>query len=148
MRRTLFYIAIIGCLFLLISVLPSCNRKPAYPQQIQVALESVMPNYEAEYDSIYIIPRRGCQSCTVTADKIVKHHINDTRSLFIFTDLLSRKVLRIEYGSANINRSNVFVDSEKQFRPQGYEEAAYPVLLIVQADGTLKFNYLLDCMPW
>lgn len=140
MKSSILYLSIL-CFISALCI--NCSRQDTYLQYIQRVCKDHVPNFENDYDSIFILPRIGCQSCKVQSDLIIKQRLDNTRNLYILTNLESKKLLKIEYGT-NLQRENIIIDNENNFYNPHYEESAYPVLLVKQKDGTLSFDYLLD----
>lgn len=122
----------------------SCHPNDAYIHYIQENLQKELPEFTEKYDSIFIIPRSGCNSCINKADAIILPRLRNKRNLYIFTNIPSKKMLRIQFGSRQLEQENVIVDTDKLYWRQQYKESAYPTLLLVNPDKTLKFNFLLD----
>lgn len=135
------------CLLISVLLLCSygCKRKVTYVDYIQDTLTEAYPNWSADYDSIFIVPRMGCNSCTNRADKIIKSRLKNERNLFILTNIQTKKLVNIEFGKENVSRDNVVMDTSNKYWKQRFVECAYPVLLVTNPDGTLDFKYLLDC---
>ncbi|MCM1450353.1 MAG: hypothetical protein NC082_08420 [Clostridiales bacterium] len=125
-------------------LIAGCNTDPGYKEYIQTGLSEIAPGYTEKYDSIFIVSRMGCNSCKNDADRIVKARLDNSRNLYIFTNLQSQKLLRIEYGKDRLQQPNVIVDKDSRFWKQRYVESAYPVLFTLSDDRELEFSYLLD----
>lgn len=132
-------------LFLLSYVLYSCS---VHSDSLQTYLNEQLEEYYAsafsDYSYIVIIPRKGCHACTMEADAFYKKNREDNRCLFIFTDLVSEKLLKIEVGYDNVCRKNVLVDKEGHFHSSQYADSEYPLLLTKKENGQFKCSYLLD----
>lgn len=135
---------IMGLIPVFCLVFSACQPKADYSTYIREKLEISHPQYYEDYDSIFIIPRVGCNSCKNDADKAVRKRLDKFRNLYIFTNINSKKLLIIEYGKETLGQTNVYVDSENNFYKPSFSESGYPTLLTVNADGSLKFHYLLD----
>lgn len=82
-------IMFIGLSLLLFSIL-GCKSEDTYQQFIFKNLRQY-PDFNVElFDSIFIIPRLGCNSCTKQADQIIKNKFNNLDNLFIFTNIQSK----------------------------------------------------------
>lgn len=131
-------------LFLLVGTLHSCLTQP---DTLQTYLNKQLDKYCAsilsEYSYIVIIPRKGCHACTVEADTFFKEH-KDDKCLFIFTNLISEKLLKIEIGYNNVNLKNVLVDKDGHFHSSQYADSDYPLLLTKDKDGQFQCSFLLD----
>lgn len=122
-----------------------CKRKVTYIDYIQDVLSESYPSWSVDYDSIFIVPRMGCNSCTNRADKIIKSRFTNDRNLFIFTNIQTKKLVNIEFGKETVARNNVVMDTSNKYWKQRFVECAYPILLVTKPDGTVDFKYLLDC---
>ena len=117
----------------------------SYTGYVESALKSGVPGYQ-KYDTVFIITRRGCNSCTNQADRIFKSRGNNKQNLFIFTNLESEKRLRIELGRERLEQDNVLVDTDKRFWSNKFTEAQYPTALIRNDKGQYEFKYMLDIL--
>lgn len=138
----------VGKLFIYASFLSSfllcgCSR-PDYADFIEESLNKNNPDFRNLFDTIVIIPRLGCNSCTRDADRYYRLHKESSDIMFIFTNLQSKKMLRIENGSDIESRSNVYIDEGRSFWSPEYEESEYPTILTRDAGGHLTYEYLLE----
>lgn len=138
--KTLLY----GLLILPAFIAMSCTDN-SYTGFVESALRAEVPGYE-KYDTIFIITRRGCNSCTNQADRIFKTRGGNKQNLFIFTNLESEKRLRIELSKDRLQQDNVFVDHDKRFWTNKFVEAQYPTALIRNDNGEYEFKYMLDIL--
>lgn len=137
MKNTLHLVIII-----LASVISGCKDND-YSSFVFSNLSEISPEYK-NCDSIFIIPRKGCNSCTNLADKIFITRKNNFDNLYIFTNLVSKKDLRIRLGNETLKQKNIIVDSDNRFWNQNFVECQYPTLFIKKPDGSFHFEYLLD----
>jgi|GEM_PF-1651791 lipoprotein len=128
---------------LIISILSGCTKQ-GYPDFIENTIMERTPEFREKFDTIVIIPRLGCNSCTYEADKYYRKHTNSERTLFIFTNLQSKKLLMIEAGTNIEHKRNVLVDYKNSFWSHKYKECEYPTILFTDIDGYLNYEYLLS----
>ncbi len=122
--------------------LVSC-KETDYSSYVYSSIVDNVPNYEC-YDSIFIVPRTGCNSCKDLADMIVKEKYKNKNNLVIFTDIQSKKLLYIELGKEMFVQENVIIDEKKQFWQQRFKEASYPILVIREPNSSYQIHYMLD----
>lgn len=127
---------------LLAVILISCQTD-TYKDSIIDQLSKTEAFAISDFDSIMIIPRVGCNSCTREADAIYRDLKNHDRILFIFTNLQSIKLLKIQNGWDVCHRKNVVIDSINSFYYSNHEESQYPGLIVIN-DNKVDFKYLLD----
>ena len=137
MKNRLFII------YCLIMVLCSCLSSP---KDIQGYMNLQLNNYSdssiRDYESIVIIPRRGCHACVEQADRFFQENKANEKYMFVFTRLISEKRLRIEIGNTNLNLPNVVVDKENIFYNSKFQESDYPLLLTKGKNGRFLVSYL------
>lgn len=120
----------------------------------QRVLEYYRENNCAEYDIFIIIPQAGCPGCISSAENWARQHIDDEGKLFVFTNILSEKMLNgrfRHYGIDTSVRNNVIVDRENNFFVEEYTESEYPyvVLLNETMDPTvMPFSTYIDNGGW
>lgn len=121
----------------------SCSERNYVDYQLTL-LSEVKNGFIDRYDTVVIIPRIGCNACTHDADIFFKQHKDDPRTYFVFTNLQSKKLLKIENGFDLDKRDNVFIDENNKHYSYDYDESNYPILLIKQPDNSYRQEYLLD----
>lgn len=124
----------------------SCSTQS---DNLQTYLNGQIDKYYASsalsnYSYIVIIPRKGCHACTMEADAFFLKNKDNDRYLFIFTNLVSEKLLKIEIGYENVNKKNVLIDKIGRFHSSQYIDSEYPLLLTKKKDGQYQCSYLLD----
>lgn len=132
-------------LFLLIGIFSSCashqdNLQAFLNKQLRKHYTSIV----SDYRYIAIIPRKGCHACTMQADAFFKEHRKDERCLFVFTNLVSEKLLKIEVGYENFSGKNILIDRENHLYNPEYTDSEYPLLLIRKENGQYQCCFLLD----
>lgn len=130
-------------LLLLVGMLFSCQS-----ENLQIYLNGQLAKHCSEtlsdYSYVVIIPRRGCHSCTMEADAFFKKHRDNDKCLFIFTNLVSEKLLKIEVGYDIVNQTNVIIDKDNHFYSSHYIDSGYPLLLTRQNGDSFQYKFLLD----
>ncbi len=140
MKNAMFKFLALMALYLMMT---AC-KTASYEDSMQTLLVTEVGNSLQDYDSIVIIPRLGCNSCTHEADKYYQKFKTNRNLLFIFTNLQNLKLLKIENGYDLVKRENVMVDSENRYFLKGFEESDYPGILYWNDDGKLIHEYLLE----
>lgn len=89
-----------------------------------------LPYYDKKlYDKMVIIPLNGCTSCSYGPISTIKNDLKDnSRTLFIITRILDRKVPSIVLGEEIINKINIVVDYENEFQKYPDLNQLYPVV--------------------
>ena len=120
----------------------SCVKGPTnYGEFLNKQLNDYYKEEFNLYNNIVIIPRSGCHTCKDYADFYFNENKDRKDFLFIFTKLISRKQLKIEFGEEALNKKNVKIDSNNLFYNIDYIDSAYPLLLKKNQEG--KFTYSL-----
>ena len=135
----------INKLYWIISItflLCSCNSRQQYENFINDNIDKYIGSEVSDkYDSIIVMPRVGCGSCINESERFLHNHINDNRTLFIFTRVGNLKRLKIEIGETYLCRDNVLIDTLNLFHKPSYSDSAYPLLLERMPNN--KFSYSL-----
>ena len=128
---------------LIIFIFVSCvHNKNTLDKLINEQLSLNYSSIIEEYDTIYIIPRRGCNSCIVYSDIIFEEKKYSKKNLFIFTRLISEKYLRIELGEENLLLENVIIDKYNLFDFPEFKDSQYPLELIKDIDNCFYYDLL------
>lgn len=97
----------------------------------------------SQYEYVIVIPGSGCTGCITRAESFFVSNVGDSRYLFILTGIVSYKNLERRFGRSGIlQRDNVIIDNEGLFHIPAYDEAIYPMRLIVGKKGICKFERL------
>lgn len=137
MKKVIFYM-----LFLLLAG-TACNRMLSYEEQVTKQLEKYFSAEElAQYERIVFIPNGGCAGCVLQAEDYFLHTKEDTETLFVFTNFLSRKDLNIKLGESSINRPNVWLDNDNSLYFSQYKESLYPCVIYVSGGKIGRFANL------
>lgn len=126
-----------------LTLLSSCINSPANYQEF--LNKQLNDNYTDElslYDNIIIIPRSGCHTCKDYADFYFNENKENKDILFIFTKLISRKQLKIEFGEEALSKVNVKIDSNNLFYNIDYIDSDYPLLLKKNDEGVFEYSLL------
>lgn len=128
-------------LFLIGLFLISCNKSPDYETFINKQLTAHCDSL-SQYTKVVIVPRQGCHSCVENADAYFFEYKDNKDCLFIFTHLVSEKLLRIELGYENLVLSNVKIDKSNDFYSLDYADSQYPIVLNKNSEGHFTYSFL------
>lgn len=132
-------------LFLSVCIMSSCLGRPDDVQEfLNRQLEKHFVSVPLDYSYVVVIPRKGCNACAKKADELFEKHKKDSTCLFIFTNLISEKLLKIEIGYDNANLYNVLIDRDNYYYSSDYVDCGYPLLLKKKEDGRFVCSFLLD----
>ena len=74
----------------------SCKQPVPYEEKVGDALERLLPGEVLNrYRHIVLVPNGGCPGCVSEAEDYCIRHQADSTLLFVFTNFVSRKELRI-----------------------------------------------------
>jgi len=133
---------ILTLIFVLVFMGCNSNKINYYTALSETVLNS-MDEDMALYDMIVFIPGSGCTGCITNAEHYFKKNLTNERIKFIFTDINSKKLLRMLIGEDNIGRSNIFIDEDNIFNLKEYDERNYPYVLQIK-DGVISGIAMLD----
>lgn len=124
-------------------ILCSCVSKVSkYEDFLNEQLNENYSSLISKYSQIVIIPRSGCHSCVEKADAFFEENKSNENMLFIFTRLVSKKQLRIEFGATNLSLPNVIVDENNIFYSLDFEDSEYPLLLKKSGSDLYQYEHL------
>lgn len=118
--------------FLLIAVIPSCSSKRATIDKFNNSIFKELPGiYNAsQKEFIILIPNQGCGGCITTAENFYKQYQEREQFLFIFTNVISRKMLAFK---VQINPGNTLIDTDDTFlKLLPAKERIYPCILYIK----------------
>lgn len=125
--------SVIASILLSLFFLSACGN--GYERDLsQKVLDYCLENDCAEYEVFIIIPQAGCPGCISSAENWARQHIDDEGILFVFTNILSEKMLQgrfRHYGIDTSVRHNVMVDRENNFFVEEYIESEYPYVVLL-----------------
>lgn len=90
-----------------------------------------------------MIPNGGCAGCVQETEHYYLQHKEESRTLFLFTNYLSRKELRIKLGKDLLERKNVRLGKENELYFPNYKESLYPCVILL-SDGNIERFANLD----
>lgn len=96
-----------------------------------------------DYDMIIVIPGSGCTGCITVAEKFFNENVNNDRYLFVFTNNISQKNIRLKLGKDNILKNNVIIDTTNKFYIDKFEESIYPLAMVLNRNEIINI-YLLE----
>lgn len=93
------------------------------------------------YKYLIVIPSSGCPGCISYAENFFIENRERTDIFFVFTNIYSKKDLKIRVGESNLSLANVYVDSHNRLYLSKYDDNKYPVFFKFQ-DNNIEFGYL------
>lgn len=128
MKRKFVLLALFFCFY-------SCMGFRGYSDQL---IGTVYDNIQIDsLSTIVIIPGAGCPGCITKAEFYCEEHQNDRGSLFIFTNIVSEKILRLKSKDIDFSSPSIIVDTSNTFFFPEYYDSEYPVIIKVE-DGKIK----------
>jgi disulfide oxidoreductase YuzD len=123
----------------------SCiNKKESYVDFLNKKLETHYSLYTDKYEYIAIMPRNGCNSCIRESESFFKEKKADSRYLFIFTQVVSKKELEIAVGKESLKLENVLIDRANIFYLAEQADSQYPLLLKKEPTGKYSYTKLVE----
>lgn len=116
----------------------SCNSEKDYGKFLNKRLMQIDQSILAKFDTIVIIPRKGCNACIDQADKFFRENLREN-ILFVFTSIDSRKHLELELGKENVKKNNVLLDLDNIMYSFTYEDSGYPLILIKKNSKAFEY---------
>lgn len=115
------HIIVITLLFSVISC--SIRKDLDYWNEI---LENITTDDIQAYTSVIIIPEAGCTGCISQAERYYMDNKDSNEILFVFTNITSKKTLRLRMGTEIFTSSNVLFDFSDSIFPNEYADRIYP----------------------
>ena len=109
---------------------------------MKVKVEYYLQNNPEKYEIIVIIPGTGCTGCITEAESFFINNYANEKIKFIFTNILSYKILRLKVGENRLNRKNVLIDKANHFYLDNFEERIYPVRIKIENMNVIKIERL------
>ena len=132
-----------GMACMLAFTIVSCKQPVPYEEKVGDALERLLPGEVLNrYRHIVLVPNGGCPGCVSEAEDYCIRHQADSTLLFVFTNFVSRKELRIKLGKTLLERKNVWLDDELNLYFPEYKESIYPALIEVKNGKIGRFANL------
>lgn len=119
-------------LIILLVGVSGCSSKHKTIEKFNNSIFKELPGiYNAsQKEFIILIPNQGCGGCITVAENFYKQYQDREQFLFIFTNVISRKMLAFK---VQINPGNTLIDTDDNFLkllPQ--KERIYPCILYVR----------------
>ena len=101
--------------------------KGSYQKRItDIHVENYAPRLSGQ-TTVFVIPGTGCTGCITKAEQFFTENCMKDEYLFIFTNIVSVKNLKIKIGDQRLlQRDNVILDVENTLYIAGFEENIYP----------------------
>lgn len=139
---------VIGGISFILCVAVACKHVPTYQERVSGQLEEIFSTEQlSRYRCIVFVPNGGCSGCLQEAENYYMHSRDDSLTLFIFTNFLSRKDLRIKLGDDLMERSNVWLDDDKLLYFSSYQESLYPCVIFLSEGHIGRFANLDELLP-
>ncbi|WP_431434481.1 hypothetical protein ACRASS_06655 [Bacteroides hominis] len=84
------------------------------------------------YKYVVVSPRSGCTGCIQESEYLFENRVNKNDIFFIFTEIVSTKEMKLRLGKKNVNRQNVYLDTDNKYCLSNYKESAYPIAFKVE----------------
>ena len=137
MKRTIKHSLIFIVFLLLVSACTS--YKSIMNELFAASFKELQP-----YNTIIVIPEAGCPGCISQAEYYFKQNWADTSTLFIFTNMMSKKMLKGKLKPIKLEElNNVIIDTNNVFYLPDYHESIYPYVFSVH-DGSIADAYVLQ----
>lgn len=135
------WLALCGWLWLFCGV--ACGRSPSYEERVTDGLNQLFTTERLEcYKCIVLIPNGGCTGCVLQAEDYFLRAVDDAEILFIFTNYLSRKDMKIKLGSRSLDKPNVWLDEENRLYFPQFTESLYPCVIWLDKGAVGRFANL------
>jgi len=116
-------------------------QSPSYSEKLLERFYDLFDSSNFDYKYLIIIPNSGCSGCITNAETFFIENKERTDVFFVFTRVQSRRELQLRVGEENLNRSNVYIDSNNRLYFKEFEDSVYPVIFSFQ-DNEIIFDYL------
>lgn len=119
-------------LLLAIQLVSACSSKHQTIEKFNDSLFKELPGiYNAsQKEFIILIPNQGCGGCITVAENFYKQYQDREQFLFIFTNVISQKMLAFK---VQINPGNTLIDTDDNFlKLLPKKERIYPCILYVR----------------
>lgn len=127
---------IVNFFLLVLPLLLLACSKPAYTDMVSKEIEKHFSSEQlSRYDRIVLIPNSGCTGCISQAEDYFAKMHSDERTLFIFTNIFSKKNLAIRIGKELLEQTNVWCDFDNSVYFSDYKECIYPCVIYL-SEGT------------
>lgn len=120
------HIIVISLLFSVISC--SIRKDLDYWNEI---LENITTDDIQAYTSVIIIPGAGCTGCISQAERYYMDNKDSNEILFVFTNITSKKTLRLRMGTEILTSRNVLFDFSDSIFPHEYADKIYPHIISI-----------------
>lgn len=121
-----------------------------YEHAIAAAIEDGLDSKALENaDLVILIPNSGCSGCIAEAENYYIHCKDDKSKLFVFTNYISERDLRLRLGMSRRNTpKNVIFDSNSKCYLSHYKESIYPIALYLRSGKVIKVTSMdeLTCL--
>lgn len=91
----------------------SCKEKKEVFQFNKNNFEQLIEKSKKNYSAFVIIPGSGCEGCISDAEKFVTNSakLKEGKIMFIFTNIVSKKLLKLRLGTDVWSLPNIYIDS-------------------------------------
>ncbi|MBR2456261.1 MAG: hypothetical protein IKB31_03750 [Bacteroidaceae bacterium] len=126
---------ILICFMLL--VMTSCHTEINRFQEFILTHEQL--NVSPDVEFIIIVPNQGCGGCITYMEDFYKNNKYNEKILFIFTNVISKKMLAYKIGEVG---ENTYIDYKNEFikcYPEG--KSIYPCVLEIKNNSVKNIYY-------
>lgn len=102
--------------------------------------KTVQPSVDlSKLNYIVIIPNEGCGGCITYAEEFYKRNQDRDDILFVFTNIISRKILK---QKVSINLKNTYLDLDNAYlRAYPTDQSIYPCILALKSGNVTEIHY-------
>ena len=120
------------------------NRKIIHTQaELLEAIKGLDTTYSPVGKQIYLVlPNQGCEGCISVAENfVIQHYKTDQHIKYIFTKIVSKKLLRIKLSDSVMYSSQVILDSTNLIKYPEFNKTIYPMIVYIENNTINHLNY-------
>ncbi|MBT1689833.1 hypothetical protein [Dawidia soli] len=122
----------------------SCQKGDDLPAKLRAAILKINAREDVgDVNNIYlIIPTTGCDKCISEATKFFFEDIKrkDSRTRFVFTEISSMKIFRLQMGfPKKMEDDRILLDENNEMYRSGVR-TIYPLIFIPSEDGVITID--------
>ena len=103
-------------LIILIVFTSACEKKSRSVSDIEFAMKISGKESYSQKEVILIVPNAGCEGCVTEAENFIMNYIStELNWQVVFTQISSKKTLKLKLGEDIYHHENVYIDSSNHF---------------------------------